>query len=290
MSSLLIEDEKRNSDNNSKEEYLVDQKKDNSYNFGHRNDFGDIIDIKVKNSKRFSVRNTISINETKNNIFNRFSNLLTNNKEEQFRNSSDLNINKKNSNDFAMFKRSKSNLIQEELMEMGYELFLINNLMKFFEISTIELAIDYLSKTNNKWNHPFLYFEIPENQIEDELAKLAKEENLKSNLLNKNKFGKNEIKCYVCGDNADLHLEYSKYKTSNGNSITHYDDYESKNQIKTNKSVDPSIFQKPELLLNLDLEKNPKGNSNENSLDKLIEKNKNDSENIGNNFIVKFIF
>jgi hypothetical protein len=49
-------------------------------------------------------------------------------------------------------------IIQRQLMEMGFEITMINKLFTYYNITSLDQAIDYLDKTNNKWNHPFVNY------------------------------------------------------------------------------------------------------------------------------------
>jgi len=88
--------------------------------------------------------------------------------------------------------RKNSNQIQKELLEMGFELFLINNLISNLEVQTTEQAIEYLSKVNGKWNHPILYMD----QIKN---------NDNRGFENANDFNNVMLKCGICGGVEDDH-------------------------------------------------------------------------------------
>jgi hypothetical protein len=71
--------------------------------------------------------------------------------------------------------RQNSNL-QRMLIEMGFDIELTNKFLSYFEITSVERAIEYMVKVGNKWNHPFV--------ITDD---------------------NNDI-CLVCGENSDSHI------------------------------------------------------------------------------------
>lgn len=84
-------------------------------------------------------------------------------------NFNELSINNKNMPINEGILEPKSNLeltpkdskqIQNELLEMGYEFKFINNLIKHLEIHTTEQAVEYASKLDYRWNHPFICQEI----------------------------------------------------------------------------------------------------------------------------------
>jgi hypothetical protein len=80
---------------------------------------------------------------------------------------------------------SETNLMQNTLLAMGFELKIINNVLKYLHITSIEMAIEYLSKSDEKWNHPFVS---------------GFEEN-KDNI------------CLICSEFPDFHLDYSLHKS-----------------------------------------------------------------------------
>ncbi len=87
-------------------------------------------------------------------------------------------------------KRKNSNQVQKELIEMGFELNMINNLIIYLEIKTTEQAIDYLSKIEEKWNHPIIFSEDIINNGKD--------------INNQIVFDKNS-KCAICSDVEENH-------------------------------------------------------------------------------------
>ena len=74
-------------------------------------------------------------------------------------------IDKISSHNSSFEHRDKTNtkIIQKQLIEMGYNIDLINQVIRYFQVTSIEVALDYLSKTNDKWNHPFVFYD--ENEI-----------------------------------------------------------------------------------------------------------------------------
>ncbi len=187
-------------------------------------DFGEVLDIESQKSisasspkNTFSLRKTLSfIANKKPNIFSHVSNLFE--KRQTLNSTNSDNPTDQNNNQqkhSVKKKKTQLNLLQSELMGMGFDLDLINKLMKYCEeVNTIELAIEYLTKTNDKWNHPFIYFENLEkdNVINDILENMNMIDSRNSNSGNKGVNNNNLIKCLVCDEFANSHLGYSKYK------------------------------------------------------------------------------
>jgi len=190
----------------------LDLKRNNSYTHVMHKDFGKVLDleeqskIEVNSEKEiFSSRKTTN-HFNKTSIFARITNILH------------QNSNSRNSaSDFntvgVVVKNQKSQLciLQSELMAIGFDLDLINQILKYFDVNTVELAIEYLTKTNNKWNHPFISSDFIDND-NDKTLEFSNEINYKNS---KNSMeGEKFIKCLVCDDVKVLHLGYSKYKIS----------------------------------------------------------------------------
>jgi len=102
-------------------------------------------------------------------------------------NDKDIEINKPrliiNINETFAIKKMNSKDIQTSLLEMGYELNLINNSISYLQINSIDQAIDYLTKIEEKWNHPFVNLE----------------------LNNDNNIKLEKSRCLVCGDPYSFH-------------------------------------------------------------------------------------
>lgn len=192
-------------------------------------DFSDVIenptgkDSKKLNSKNGSFRNTI--NYEQNNLFERISaviqgkNLnyqeLTPGNVRSSEGSTKPAAQKGKRASVLNLKRTNSNIIQTDLMAMGFELQLINNILRYYEISSIELAIEYLTQTNGKWNHPFLYLDLEDEKADERLSQQDK--SLSHSLFVKKHLP--ELKCLICGDIAYSHLNYSKSTNKNFTNI-----------------------------------------------------------------------
>ena len=61
-----------------------------------------------------------------------------------------------NTDNHIELMRNNSTEIQHQLIEMGFEISLINNILLHYEIISLEQALEYLTKENGKWNHPYL--------------------------------------------------------------------------------------------------------------------------------------
>jgi len=114
---------------------------------------------------------------------------------------------------------------------MGFELKLINNAITYLHVSSIEQTIEYLSKVDGKWSHPFVDFELDFNN---------------NNIVGK-KNSETFKRCQICEDkisnhnspkNSSTNLLYNNNNTNSRNVnalIPH--DYQS-NQIMSNHSLD----------------------------------------------------
>ena len=132
-------------------------------------------------------------------------------------------------NNDELFKQKKKNIImndrellalQENLLMMGFDLNMINKVIIYFNIRTINEALDYLSKSDDGiWRHPFVE---------------SQEENLKENepglnnsildnvitrvkTLNFEKSSKNI--CEICGESKEFHIINSNSSDQIGNNI-----------------------------------------------------------------------
>jgi len=88
--------------------------------------------------------------------------------------------------------RKNSNQIQSDLLEMGFDLNVINNLITYLEIKTTEQAIEYLSKTEGKWNHPLIILDY------NKLIANANKEKITND--------KNNLICLICGEIEEHHF------------------------------------------------------------------------------------
>ena len=136
-------------------------------------------------------------------------------------------------NNDELFKQKKKNIImndrellalQGNLLMMGFDLNMINKVIMYFNIRTINEAIDYLSKSDEgMWRHPFVE---------------SQEENLKENepglnnsildnvitrvkTLNFDKSSKNL--CEICGESKEFHIINNISNVQIGNNILDFD-------------------------------------------------------------------
>ena len=136
-------------------------------------------------------------------------------------------------NNDELFKQKKKNInvndrellaLQGNLLMMGFDLDMINKAIKYFNIRTINEAIDYLSKSDDgMWHHPFVE---------------SKEENIKENepglnnsildnvitrvkTLNFDKSSKNI--CEICGESKEFHVININGNDQNGNNMLDLD-------------------------------------------------------------------
>ena len=136
---------------------------------------------------------------------NRFSNNLINNNNFQ--------------NDVAIGK------IQQNLITMGFDISMVNKIISFFKIRTVDEALDYLIKTEDgMWNHPFIPKEIingennnnilqqPKIMVNNVIKKISVSinSNAPNNEAEQNDFKldyriENDI-CEICGELKDFHI------------------------------------------------------------------------------------
>ena len=126
-------------------------------------------------------------------------------------------------------------ILQQNLIEMGFDITMINKIISHFNIRTEEEAINYLTKSEDgKYNHPFIPKE--ENEFKEEKKDILKEskiyiDNMISSVLKRSKtFSRrnnlnnnennnivkniNENICEICGEPKNLHTiqEYNQPK------------------------------------------------------------------------------
>ena len=245
MNTPLIEEESKISNDNIIDNYPLNIEKENIFS---KNLF-----------KLIDEQNLEKINKNKRNSFiiktNKHKDLFPNNTNEinydNSRKSYEIKTEQnKNSN---KLKRSKLNIIQEDLMLMGFDLKLINNIIKYYEIYSLEVAIEYLTKTKDKWNHPFVSLEIPDN------PDFFPDEYFKNNVSILNiKNSEKEIKCLVCEESTDNHFNFSKFKniSSQNNSVQSFSDsFHKRNSVssKSDKNGADGTFFNQENIFHKDL-------------------------------------
>ena len=181
-----------------------------------------------------------------------------------------LNEQKKNINqkDLRIMK------IQQNLIQMGFDITMINKIITYFKINTEAEAIDYLIKSENgMWNHPFIpqeedpneqninILEQPKNVMSNVLTKInslkrtstfntrksllnIKEDDEEDNNIIKTKNSKNIINvekiinediCEICGEPKEFH----NIKEFNQPIIINEDD---KNEIENNNNKEINII------------------------------------------------
>ena len=112
-----------------------------------------------------------------------------------------VNLNE-NQNSDALIIDQNAQQLQQTLLEMGYDLSMINKVITHFHVKTKDEAIYYLSKNDDLWNHPFIPLEEEPAQSSNAFA------NAPQNLMSKafTQFG-GEVKqkCEICGEYAETH-------------------------------------------------------------------------------------
>lgn len=224
----------------------LDLRKIHSHKPSIYKNLGEILDIEsqaeikgnYEKGKKY-VRKTLSNITNKANLLTRISNLFDHN-QNNLRHS--YNPSNNNLNDFKQTKiienkNTELKFIQSELIEMGFELELINKVLKYFEVNTIELAIEYLTKTYNKWNHPFISLDLNENQIDNYLEYSKQTNKIEHEYLNEDN---KTVKCLVCNEIADMHLGYSKHK----NSVAEFEkeNFNRSEDLKIKESYNKQVF------------------------------------------------
>jgi hypothetical protein len=175
---------------------------------------------------------------------------------------------------------NKNNLIiQERLIQMGFDITMINKIFFYFDIENENQVIDYLMIIDDKWNHPFIQKEKDDNSINDNNNFVP--ENMINNFIKvgsqkllKNKLVTEKEICDICGDSREKHIES---EINNNNNIIMNKDIKNNNKInELNINNDNSNEDVP-LFVN-------KGNSNEINSESEINTNKNENS-INNNII-----
>ena len=112
-----------------------------------------------------------------------------------------LTINTTNSN----FKiKDETQYIQKELIKMGFDISMVNKVITYFQIKSVEEGIHYLSKTEGKWEHPFIKRENNENQEKKmNIPSISQKYMRKFSVIQKFE-EKNEL-CEICGEPKTEH-------------------------------------------------------------------------------------
>ena len=121
-------------------------------------------------------------------------------------------------------KNDEENLrkIQLNLLNMNFDLIMVNKLFENYNIKDEEQAINYLQPVEGIWMHPFIKKKNSSNQ-----------EKIRNLFFSKNKISKNS-KCEICNDKFINHLDKNNYELTSENSSI-LSDYKSQNK-KNNES------------------------------------------------------
>lgn len=128
-------------------------------------------------------------------------------------------------------RKMNSKAIQTNLLEMGFDLKLINNCIMFFHITSVEQAVEYLSKMDGKWNHTFLDFDGQNNNNNSNSSSRIKEKT-----------------CLVCNEKFDNHYSARNSGIINGDNLIRNNSNENNiniiniELIKRNSSSNKNIF------------------------------------------------
>ena len=190
---------------------------------------------------------------------------------------------------------NKNNLIiQERLLQMGFDITMINKIFFYFDIQNENQAINYLILTNGKWNHPFVLKDEdnnipnnnnfnPENMINN-LVKVGTQK------LKKNKSEiENEI-CDICGDHRSMHIQGEININNNNNinlnekNINNSYSFETTSLLIKNKNENYNNNLEEDINTNFSITNN--NNINNNIINNnIINNNNNINNNINNNLI-----
>ena len=135
--------------------------------------------------------------------------------------------------------------IQQNLIMMGFDITMVNKIISFFKIRTVDEAINYLIKTEDgMWNHPFIPKEIingennnilqqPKIMVNSVIKKISGSinANVENNEPEQNDFKldykiENDI-CDICGELKEFHIikDFNVNNNNNINKINNFDLY-----------------------------------------------------------------
>ena len=135
--------------------------------------------------------------------------------------------------------------IQQHLIMMGFDITMVNKIISFFKIRTVDEAINYLIKTEDgMWNHPFIPKEIingennnilqqPKIMVNSVIKKISGSinANVENNEPEQNDFKldykiENDI-CDICGELKEFHIikDFNVNNNNNINKINNFDLY-----------------------------------------------------------------
>ena len=133
--------------------------------------------------------------------------------------------------------------IQQNLIMMGFDITMVNKIISFFKIRTVDEALNYLIKTEDgMWSHPFIPKEIingennnilqqPKIMVNSVIKKISG--SINTNAPN-NEPEQNDIKldykiendiCEICGELKDFHIikDFNVNNNNNNNNISNFD-------------------------------------------------------------------
>ena len=135
--------------------------------------------------------------------------------------------------------------IQQNLIMMGFDITMVNKIISFFKIRTVDEALNYLIKTEDgMWNHPFIPKEIingennnilqqPKIMVNSVIKKISGSinANVENNEPEQNDFKldykiENDI-CDICGELKEFHIikDFNVNNNNNINKINNFDLY-----------------------------------------------------------------
>ena len=156
--------------------------------------------------------------------------------------------------------------IQKELIKMGFDISMINKVITYFQIKSVEEGIHYLTKIEGKWEHPFIKSEKNENeQKKISISSLPQKYMRKISVIQK--FEEENELCEICGEPKTEHR-------INENDLNDTINNKNNNDIK-NREENKNKLKKKEMNKK-DAKKNEENKNEENK----IEENKNDIKKI----------
>ena len=96
-------------------------------------------------------------------------------------------------------------ILQHQLLEMGFDLIMINKVITYFHVKTTDEALYYLIKNENDglWNHPFIPLEQKENIQINNVIKDRNPEQLVNKAISQ--FRPEQQVCTICGEGIASH-------------------------------------------------------------------------------------
>ena len=108
-----------------------------------------------------------------------------------------------NSNKYNFKMNEEAQNIQKELIKMGFDISMVNKVITYFQIKSVEEGIHYLIKTEGKWEHPFIKRETNDNQEKNSISSIPQKYMRKISVIQK--FKEENVLCEICGEPKTEH-------------------------------------------------------------------------------------